>query len=118
MDFRGFADASLSRQGSVMIAKQRLKALIREGAPIALLLAIAVSYALVWLHADHAHPWGLSSDACAVCSWAKSLAVSACVEPAVVAVYGPGGLRAAPLQIFYPSYYRLPLSARSPPPVA
>jgi hypothetical protein len=101
-----------------MIARQRLKALIREAAPVVLLLAIAVSYLLVWLHADHAHPLGLCSDECAVCSWAKSLAVSGCAEPAVVAVYASGGLGPAPLQIVYPSYYRLPLSARSPPRVA
>jgi hypothetical protein len=81
----------------------------------ALLLAIAGGYVLVWVHAEYAHGSALSSEECVVCSWAKSLATigaSAVCMAVVCAV-----IRIAPLAvaIFRPFFYRLPVSARSPP---
>ena len=82
----------------------------------ALVLAIVGGYVLVWVHAEYVHGSVESPHDCAVCSWAKSLPTFAVADPPVVAGRPAGQIPSPSLPMAPPSSYRLPFSARPPPP--
>ena len=101
--------------GSVMIFPQRRNAVLRKLTPGVLLLALAASYVLVWVHILYVHESVFSEDQCAVCSWAKSFGNAAPAVPAVLAAFLCARLVTPSFLAFRPFCCRLPFSARSPP---
>ena len=96
-------------------SRQRKKTFVVKSTLAAMLLAIAASYALVWVHTIHEHGTIQSTDQCAVCSFAKNLATIGawCVVVATVCV--AGRIETPPVLISHRAKLHLPASARSPP---
>jgi hypothetical protein len=97
-----------------MILRRR-NAVLRKVTPGVLLLALAASYVLVWVHDLHVHESVFSEDQCAVCSWAKNFGNTAPAAPAVPAVSLCAPVVTPSFLVFRPFCCRLPFSARSPP---
>ena len=100
---------------ATMVLPEPMKTRCRRLTAGLLLVAVVSGYVLVWVHAQKVHVSASAADKCAVCSWAKNLATIGSSQPSVPVVRPVGRVAPPPLPVTHPFYYRLPLSARSPP---
>jgi hypothetical protein len=98
-----------------MVVGQPSKNRCRRLTAAVLLVAVVAGYVLVWVHAEAVHRSTSPADKCVVCSWAKDLATIGSAQPGIPLVQPAGRVAPPSLPTTRPFYYRLPLSARSPP---
>jgi ABC-type transport system involved in cytochrome c biogenesis permease subunit len=98
-----------------MASRQRLTTVLKKLTLAILVVAIAGSYLLVWIHAGHAHESALSEEQCAVCAWATSLATIGVTAPAIALVRPVCRIVPRPPVVCLPAFFCLSFSVRSPP---
>ena len=102
-------------RGAIMVLPQPSKDRCWKLTAAVLLVAVVAGYVLVWVHTEAVHGSASPTDKCVVCSWAKNLATIGSAQPGIPLVRPAGRVAPPSLPITCPFYYRLPLSARSPP---